>query len=250
MKTVFLFGSSGLIGSIVCKYLLKEGYKVIGVDIKQNKFKKENFHFEKFDLTKTNKIEFFINKLCKVYSIPENTIIASYPKTKNFQKLNIDKFTIKDLEKNILNHLGSYAIISSLIGRKMKKNKIKGSILMLSSIYGHIAQSNILYRNTNIDYNIAYPLIKGGIVSHVKQLASILGEYDIRVNCISPGGINSTKEKNFENKNFVLNFMKINPIKRFCVPEDVANLIVFLVNEKSSYITGQNFIIDGGYTII
>jgi NAD(P)-dependent dehydrogenase (short-subunit alcohol dehydrogenase family) len=87
-----------------------------------------------------------------------------------------------------------------------------------------------------------YAAAKGGLVSLTHELAISLGP-DIRVNCISPGWINSHHE------NFSKAVHKQHPVGRVGKPEDIAHMVTFLISEKAAFITGQNFVVDGGMTI-
>ena len=71
----------------------------------------------------------------------------------------------------------------------MKKNKIRGSIILLSSIYGILGQDLNIYKGTKMTENVTYSVIKGGIVNFARQSSSYYGQFNIRVNSISPGGI-------------------------------------------------------------
>ena len=97
-----------------------------------------------------------------------------------------------------------------------------------------------------------YPIIKGGIISHCKQLASYYGSYNLRINCISPGGLEGKikGKNNKQSKSFKKKYLNKVPLNRFCKPKDVAEMCVFLSTPQSSYITGQNLILDGGLSII
>ena len=90
-----------------------------------------------------------------------------------------------------------------------------------------------------------YAAIKGGLVNLTRYMASYFGPHQVRVNSVSPGGI-------FDNQNsiFVKNYEKKVPLQRMGVPEDIAPSISFLLSDDSKYITGQNLIIDGGWTAI
>ena len=68
------------------------------------------------------------------------------------------------------------------------KNKIKGSIINIASIYGVVAQDTNIYNNTEIEENISYAPIKSGIIGFTKLLASYYAKYGIRANTVSPGG--------------------------------------------------------------
>ena len=127
----------------------------------------------------------------------------------------------------------------------MKSNKIAGSIINIASIYGTVGNDFNLYKNTGLNPPAAYSAIKGGLINFTRYLASYYGEYNIRVNCISPGGV-------FDNQSpkFVTNYINKVPLNRMAEPEDISPLISFMLSKKASYITGQNFIVDGGYTSI
>jgi 3alpha(or 20beta)-hydroxysteroid dehydrogenase len=82
-----------------------------------------------------------------------------------------------------------------------------------------------------------------------KTAALELGKYNIRVNAVCPGGINTKMGNPFDQESDELNsFYKRNPIKRIGNPDEVAAMMVFLASDESSYCTGSDFVIDGGYT--
>ena len=91
----------------------------------------------------------------------------------------------------------------------MKKNKTEGSIIQLASIYGFLGQDNSLYKNTEINESLVYPVIKGGIINSVRSMAAYYGQYKIRVNSISPGGIYDNHSKLFLKK-----YILKTPLKR------------------------------------
>ena len=88
-----------------------------------------------------------------------------------------------------------------------------------------------------------YSAAKSALIGLTRYLATYLGEYNIRANSISPGGVKSN-----QNNNFINNYSKKVPLKRMGDKREIINCILFLSSEKSSYINGQNIIIDGGYT--
>ena len=120
-----------------------------------------------------------------------------------------------------------------------------GSIINITSIYGVVAADFTVYEGTGGTSPAAYSAIKGGLINFTRYLASYFGKYNIRVNCVSPGGI-------FDKQNsvFVKNYQNKVPMKRMGNPEDIAPSVTFLLSEDSKYITGQNLIIDGGWTSI
>ena len=86
----------------------------------------------------------------------------------------------------------------------IEKNKINGSIIQFASIYGKLGQDQSIYSNTSMKENVAYSFLKGGIVNLSRQMAAYYGKYNIRVNCISPGGIEDAQQDEFKNRYIVL----------------------------------------------
>ena len=95
---------------------------------------------------------------------------------------------------------------------------------------------------------MTYPVIKAGINNFVRQSAAYYGKYNIRVNAVSPGGIEGpiAGSKGQQDEKFKINYIKKTALKRMTEPLDVANAVVFLCSDNSSYITGQILNVDGG----
>ena len=249
---VFILGGSGLIGSEIVNKMQSISDKTIILDIKKPKIiDNKKIEFIKFDCSRLKNIDKSLSEIINKKGIPDVFINASYPTTKDWIKCDFKRIKLNYLINNINIHLNSYCWSSKIMAEKMKKKK-SSSIILLSSIYGVIAQDPNLYKKTNLNENMVYPIIKGAIISHCRQLASIYGSYNLRINCISPGGIKGDikGKKNKQNKLFKKKYLNKVPLNRFCKPEDIAEMCVFLSLPRSSYITGQNLILDGGLSII
>lgn len=246
---VVILGGSGFIGSAIIDEFLSKNKKVLNLDLIDKLNKKKNYSFNKFNMTDEN-LEKKLNNIFKNYHTPQVFIDCSYINRAFFKDTSIKKISKNNLDFILKNWLSSSVIISSYFLNKMKKNKINGSVILTSSIYGVIAQDINVYKRTGIIENIAYTLVKSGINNFVKNAAVRYGEFNINVNSICPGGVYNTKDKNFKNKNFVRNYISKVPLKRFAKPKDLVNAYCFLASKKSSYITGVNLLIDGGYTLI
>jgi NAD(P)-dependent dehydrogenase (short-subunit alcohol dehydrogenase family) len=156
------------------------------------------------------------------------------------------------MSKNIEIHMNSYAWIAKIVAEKMVKNKIKGNIINLNSIYGLVGQDLKIYEKTTMTENMPYSIIKGGLVNLTRQMASYYGRFGIRVNGICSGGLKGhvAGKSNLQEKQFIKNYEKKVPLKRLGSPDEVADVITFMASRASSYITGSNVIVDGGWTII
>jgi D-xylose 1-dehydrogenase len=94
----------------------------------------------------------------------------------------------------------------------------------------------------------AYVTAKAGIVGLTRTLARELGGANIRVNCVSPGAIMTERQRRlWVTPDYLAEIMQRQSLKRELLPEDVARLVMFLASDESSAITGQNFVIDGGW---
>jgi hypothetical protein len=100
--------------------------------------------------------------------------------------------------------------------------------------------------------NIVYPVIKAGIINYTKQMASYYGKYKIRINTISPGGLEGKISGRSSSQSLVFkkNYKKKTPLNRLATAKDISGAVFFLTSDEASYITGINLIIDGGYSII
>ena len=253
-KTAFILGGSGTIGKEACIALSDAGAKVINIDVKKDKLinYKNGIKFEHFDVKNLNNFEKFLKKIVLKYGTPEIFLNCSYPFDKNWSKSSFDQVSLNSLINNTNLHLNSYVWCARVVAEFMKKKKIKGKIIQLASTYGMVGQDQELYRGINLKENAIYSSIKGGILNQTKQMAAYYGQYGIRVNSISPGGIQGkiAGKKNNQSKKFIKRYANKTPLKRMGNSSDIAPTIIFLASDASSYITGSNIVIDGGWTIV
>ena len=117
-----------------------------------------------------------------------------------------------------------------------------GSIINVASIYGISGPDYSLYEDTAMGNPAAYAASKGGLLQLTRWLATTLAP-EVRVNAISPGGV-------FRNQPeiFVARYRNRTPLQRMAVEDDFKGVMAYLVSDLSSYVTGQNMIVDGGWT--
>ena len=150
---------------------------------------------------------------------------------------NLDIFINATYPKGCMEHIDSF-LATERIAERMKR----GSIVLLSSIYGMVGADYSLYADLDMDMPVDYSFIKGGIISMTRTLATKYGP-GLRVNCVSPGGV-------FDNQDvrFVRRYEKKVPLGRMATPEDIAGPVVFLASDAAKYITGINLPVEGGLT--
>ncbi len=115
------------------------------------------------------------------------------------------------------------------------------SIINISSIYGHVGPDWDLYRNTALSNPAGYAASKGGLLQLTRWLATTLAP-EIRVNSVSPGGIFRDQDESF-----IKRYLEKTPLRRMAKESDITNAIIFLASDLSSYITGHDLIVDGGF---
>ena len=193
-------------------------------------------------MNKEDGIKKLINLCKKKFKKVDALIHCSYPKTKDWG-VKLEKLKQKSLNENLINQLGSTIIISKNIIKLFLKQNY-GSLILLSSIMGLNNPKFDTYKGTNMSSPIEYSAIKSGIISITKYLAKYYSKKNLKINCVSPGGIKSKLPKRF-----IKNYKKQCNLKGLLDPEDVVNIINFLLSEKSNSISGQNFVIDDGYSL-
>ena len=126
-----------------------------------------------------------------------------------------------------------------------KKLKTSGhaSIINMASIYGVSGPDYSLYKGTEMGNPAAYSASKGGLIQLTKWLSTTIAP-DIRVNAISPGGV-----FRHQPELFVKRYQQKTPLARMAIEEDFKGIIAYLASDLSSYVTGQNIIVDGGWSV-
>ena len=203
---------------------LRKKIKVETLDILSSKSIKQSFDRIKND---SKKIDILVNNAAQSYS-------GKY-----------EKMSESDWGKTIDGTLNGVFRCTKEIIPIMKKNQ-SGSIINISSIYGNVSPDNSIYGNTGLNSVPSYGAGKAGIIQFTKFMASVLGKNGIRVNSVSPGAFPS---KNVQKKVEFINKLKQKiPLGRIGIPYELKGIMVFLGSDSSSYVTGTNVMVDGGWT--
>lgn len=143
-----------------------------------------------------------------------------------------------------LNSTGLYLACKHL-SEPMRAQR-SGSIVNIASIYGMVGPDLSIYEGTNLENPANYSFSKGGMINFTRYLASVLGHYRIRVNCLSPGGLQTTETP----ERFAKQYSARTLLGRMATENDLKGAAVFLASDASAYITGVNLPVDGGWTAI
>lgn len=217
-RTVFLTGASRGIGKAIKNLLTKEGFDIIAPSRSQ------------LNLADYGSVNNYLhkNKNLKIDILINNAGI-NFPQYVS----DLDDSNIQDtIQTNLISPI---LLIRSLV-ENMKKNKW-GRIINISSMFGVVARGK----------QVLYTASKHGINGVTKSLALELGAHNILVNSVCPGFTNTELTlRNSPEKNAAL--AKDVPLGRFANPKEIANLVLFLISDKNTYITGAEILIDGGFT--
>ena len=117
----------------------------------------------------------------------------------------------------------------------------RGSMILFGSIYGFCGPDLRLYEDTEMGNPVGYGVAKGGVLQMTRYLATMLAPR-VRVNVISPGGVSRNQPKEFVDR-----YSDRTPMGRMATEEDLKGAVAYLASDMSAYVTGQNYIVDGGW---
>jgi NAD(P)-dependent dehydrogenase (short-subunit alcohol dehydrogenase family) len=137
-----------------------------------------------------------------------------------------------------------FFMASKIFGEQMIKQR-SGVMVNISSIYGVVGPNFNIYEGTDMTSPANYAFAKGGMINFTRYAASFYGRFGIRVNCVSPGGFQTDQPDIF-----IENYSRQTPLGRMATDDDIKGAAVFLASDASGYITGQNIMVDGGWTAI
>ncbi|MFW9995573.1 MAG: oxidoreductase [Candidatus Odinarchaeota archaeon] len=257
-EVVFITGALGLLGKEFVSACLKSGARVIAADITdvkdaieaKNRLEadlddrdRERILYTVCDITKLSTIEKSIKESIETFGKITSLVNSAYPRNKNFGR-QFEEVTYEDFCENVNLHLGGYFLVTREIAKVMKQQQ-HGNIINIASIYGFKVPRWEIYEGTNMTVEIEYAAIKGALIHLTGYLASYLGPFGIRVNAISPGGVFDNQPQSFIDRYT----RHVVYGKRMATTDDISGVLVFLLSKLSNYITGQNIVVDGGWTL-
>ena len=235
-KNIIVTGASGGIGNSIVKKLndcganiLASGTKIEKLEELKSKYK--NIKTLKFDISKSDEVEKFIENASTELGGNLNCLVNNAGITQDNLAI---RMSIDEWKKVIDINLTSTFLLTKFAIKKMLKNK-SGKVINITSVVGHtgnLGQAN-------------YTASKAGIIAMSKSLAIEYAKKNINVNCISPGFIKTAMTDKIDDKFKEIIISKI-PSARLGEPEDIANAVNFLASNQSDYINGETLHVNGG----
>lgn len=240
-EVIIVTGGSGLIGKPILDHLSQNGAIVINAEISaETNWERGDYYC---DVTDEESVLQLVNDVVAKYGRIDGLVNNAYPRTKDWG-MKFEEIPLKSWQQNVDMQLNSVFFICQKVLVQMKAQQ-SGSIVNISSIYGVVGNDFTIYEGYGGTSPAAYAAIKGGIVNFTRYLASYFGKDNIRVNCVSPGGI-----KDGQHPSFIERYEDKSPLKRMGKAEEIAPAVTFLLSNESSFITGHNLMVDGGWTAI
>ncbi len=240
-KIIIVTGGSGLLGKAIITDLKAKAAIPINIDINiDSDLATGSLNC---DITKPENIASAVKEIINHHGRIDGLVNNAYPRTSDWG-IGFEKMPPDSLSKNVDWQLNTYINFCREVIQRMKLVN-RGSIVNMASIYGVVGNDFSIYEGTGMEPPAAYAAIKGGLINITRFLAAKYGGNGIRVNCVSPGGI-----FDHQPESFVKAYEKKVPMKRMGKPDDIAPAVSFLLSEEANYITGQNLLVDGGWTAI
>lgn len=247
-KKILIVGAGGLLGAKTVDILAKQGAYVIAADLSKslvtNKLKSleidnEKIILESLDITQSECVDALFNK----YDDIDGAVNCTYPRNKSYGAHFFD-VELDNFNENVSLHLGSAFIFTQKCARYFKKNKRPFSLVNISSIYGVTTPKFEVYENTTMTMPIEYAAIKSAILHISKYTVKYIKDSKFRINSVSPGGIFDGQPNNFLEA-----YRRSTNGTGMLDVDDVLGAITFLLSDDSKFVTGQNIIVDDGFSL-
>ncbi len=250
-RVALITGGAGHIGSVIAEGLAELGASIAVLDIDPKTVTDEvgqNFNVKTLplaiDLTNIKAVQSVPQKVLKEFGRLDILIhCAAYGGDTKFPgwAVPFDEQTTEAWDRALrVNLTAAFALAQA--ARQPLADSGHGSIVFISSIYGLVGPDLNLYEGTPMANPAGYGASKGGLLQLMRYLATVLAP-QIRVNAISPGGVWRDQPKKFHHR-----YRKRTPLRRMATEEDLKGAAAYLSSDLSSYVTGHNLVVDGGWT--
>ncbi len=259
-KIAIVTGACGLLGKQHCFALAEAGAFVVVADVNEDICKefsarlgdehfavqldvtsKESLNIAKQKIIqKYDKIDILVNNAA-INDMFENPLLAA-------EQSMFENYPLEMWDQSWKVNVSGVFLCSQVFGLAMAEQR-GGSIINIASTYGMVAPDQNIYKNKAGEQTFfkspAYPVTKAAVLGFTKFLAAYWGKKNIRVNALSPGGV-----ENNQDAFFIQNYSAKTLLNRMALPEDYRGAIVYLASDASAYMTGANLVVDGGWTAI
>jgi len=250
-KIAIITGGAGRLGPSFSEALMEAGCKVVLADFDkkrgeeavgrlEKKFKSQIIFYQT-DVTDKKSVDSLVSFVSKKFKQIDILVNGAMAVGENIYKP-IESTSWEDWTKVMEVNVGGTFLCSQAVGAVMKKQK-SGSIINIGSVYGVGGADKRIYGNSGINSPAAYAASKGAVINLTRYLAVYWADSGIRANSISPGGVFDDQDKDFVSK-----YSARTPMGRMLKRDELKGALLFLASNASSYVTGHNLMVDGGWT--
>ncbi|HEY8963355.1 MAG TPA: SDR family oxidoreductase [Alphaproteobacteria bacterium] len=250
-KVAIVTGGAGILGRGFCEGLAAHGAKVAMVDLKAEA--SDNKDIKGFacnvadPASVASMVDAVVNEFGSINILHNNAATKSDNLDAFFAPF--EKYDLNEWRKIMAVNLDGMMLVAQSVGAQMVKQGNGGSIIQTSSIYGVAAPDQRIYEGSEymgrpINTPAVYSVSKAGVIGLTQYLATYWAGQGIRVNTLTPGGVESGQNEAFQAK-----YSARVPLGRMAEKMDMVGALVYLASDASAYVTGQNLIVDGGLTV-
>lgn len=248
-NVVIVTGGAGRIGSAISRKIIEYGGRVVLVDVNNKKINllKKEFGSDlclalNIDVGKEEGANLVIEKTLLKFGHIDSVIHSAYPRSPQWGN-KFEDIKQKYLYQDLSSQIGGSILFAQKTLEYFHKSQ-KGNLIFVSSIQGFMAPKFEHYKDTNMTSPIEYTAAKYSLIGITRYLAKYYKGNNIRVNCVSPGGILDDQPESF-----LKEYKKACNDKGMLDAQDVVGAFIFLLSDLSRYVTGQNIIVDDGWSL-
>ncbi len=260
-KVAVVTGATGLLGKEHCRALSEAGAQVVVTDLGAEACEEQAAELSRkgpaafgvaADVTKKESLEALLSAVLKKFDrldvLVNNAAINDMFENPQAQaeQSKFENYPLPLWQRSLDVNVTGVFLCCQVLGQELAKRR-SGSIINIASTYGIVAPDQSIYRRPDGEQSfyksIAYPATKGAVISMTRFLAAYWGQVGVRVNALSPGGV-----ENHQDPFFIEQYAKRTPLGRMANAKDYKGALVFLASDASSYMTGANLVVDGGWT--
>ncbi len=245
-KVAIITGGAGMLGLEYARILSQAGARAVLFDVRSNP-QAQKFDYQEVDITKKSQVVRAVKAAIKKYGrvdvLINNAAMNPVPGTQeSLKQFNpYERYPIDLWEREIAVGLTGMLLCIQAVIPIMKRQK-SGSIINVSSTYGLVAPDNRIYERGKFK-SIGYATAKGAVPNFTRAMASYLRGTGVRVNTLTPGGVFAGHQASF-----VKRYSDRTLIGRMANRDEYNGAVLFLAADASSYMTGANLVVDGGWT--
>lgn len=251
-KIIVVTGGGGLFGRTFVRGIAEAGGTAIAADINLQAAQETasalspnssgRIEAAQLDITSEESIRSLIADLRERHGHIDAVVNNAYPRNRNYGR-KLEDVSYADFCENLNLHLGGYFLVTQQFC-KIFREQGGGNVINMSSIYGFMTPRFEVYDGTAMTMPVEYSAIKAGVVQLTRYFAQYFKGSGIRVNCISPGGILDKQPESF-----LATYNSHCASKGMLLPQDVLGALLFLLSDESRFMTGQNIVVDDGYSL-